>query len=112
MNKESFMDFNPLDFMKNLQDMQSKMGDIQEKLKGITAEGSSGGGLVKIRMNGQMEVIDISIDPIAVDPRDVKMLEELIVSACTSAYGNIKEKIREEMSDISGMPLPPGFPGV
>ena len=105
------MNFNPMDIMKNLQDIQGKMGDMQEKLKRISAEGSSGGDLVKITMNGQMEITGITIDPVAVDPRDVKMLEELIVSACTSAYGNIKEKIRDEMSDMTGMPMPPGFPG-
>jgi DNA-binding YbaB/EbfC family protein len=106
------MDFNPLDFVKNLQDMQSKMGDVQERLKGIFAEGSAGGDLVKVKMNGQMEIVGIIIDPLAVDPRDVKMLEELIVSASTSAYRNIKDKIRDEMADVTGVPMPPGFPGI
>ncbi|MDA3957433.1 YbaB/EbfC family nucleoid-associated protein [Oceanispirochaeta sp.] len=106
------MSFNPLDFMKNLQEMQGKMGDVQEKLKKIEAEGSSGGGLVTVKMNGQMDILGITIDPVAVDPRDVKMLEELIVSSCSAAMVKMKEKIRDEMSDLSGMPLPPGFPGV
>ena len=106
------MDFNPMELMKNIQDIQGKMGDMQEKLKGISAEGGAGGDLVKITMNGQMEITSITIDPVAVDPRDVKMLEELIVSASTAAYSKIKEKIREEMSDVTGMPIPPGFPGV
>jgi len=106
------MNFNPLELMKNLQEMQGKMGDIQQKLKEISVEGSSGGGLVKVIMNGQMEVTGISIDPVAVDPRDVKMLEELIVSSCADASVKIKEKIKLEMSDLSGMPFPPGFPGV
>ena len=106
------MDFNPMDMMKNLQEMQKNMGDMQEKLKGISAEGSSGGELVKVKMNGQMEILNVSIDPIAVDPRDVKMLEELIVSACTAAYSNIKDKIRDEMTGMTGIPVPPGFPGL
>jgi len=106
------MNLNPLELMKNLQEMQGKMGDIQEKLKELTVEGSSGGGLVKVRMNGQMEITGITIDPVAVDPRDVKMLEELVVSSCADASVKIKEKIRVEMSDLSGMPFPPGFPGV
>ena len=106
------MNFNPMDFVKNLQDIQNKMGDMQEKLKDISAEGSSGGELVKVVMNGQMEITGITIDPVAVDPRDVKMLEELIVSASTAAHINIKEKIRDEMAEVAGMPLPPGFPGV
>ena len=78
----------------------------------ITVEGSSGGGLIKVRMNGQMEVTGIGIDPVAVDPRDVKMLEELIVSACADAAAKIKDKIKAEMSELSGMPFPPGFSGV
>ncbi|QEN09066.1 YbaB/EbfC family nucleoid-associated protein [Oceanispirochaeta crateris] len=106
------MSFNPMDMMKNLQEMQGKMGEVQEKLKTIEAEGSSGGGLVKVRINGQMEITGLTIDPIAVDPRDVKMLEELIVSSCSAATIKIKEKIREEVSELSGMPLPPGFPGI
>ena len=106
------MSFNPMDFMKNLQDMQGRMGEVQDKLKTIEAEGNAGGGLVKIRVNGQMEITGITIDPLAVDPRDVKMLEELIVSSCSAAMVKIKEKIRDEMSELSGMPLPPGFPGV
>jgi len=105
------MEFNPLELVKNLQEMQSKMGDVQDKLKNIKAKGSSGGDLVEVEMNGQMEIIGISIDPVAVDPRDVKMLEELIVSSCSAAYANIKDKIKEEMADMTGMPLPPGFPG-
>ena len=101
-----------MDLMKNLQEIQGKMGDVQAKLKDIHAEGSSGGGLVTVRINGQMDITGITIDPVAVDPRDVKMLEELIVSACSAAGAKIKDKIKDEMSDMAGIPLPPGFPGV
>lgn len=106
------MSFNPMDLMKNLQEMQGKMGDVQDKLKDVYAEGSSGGDLVTVKINGQMEICNIKIDPVAVDPRDVKMLEELIVSACSAATSSIKVKIKDEMSDLAGIPLPPGFPGV
>ncbi len=104
------MSFNPLDFVKNLQEMQGKMGEVQEKLKDIEAEGSAGGGLVSVKMNGQMEITGVTIDPLAVDPRDVKMLEELIVSASTAASVKVREKIKEEVSGMAGMP--PGFPGI
>ncbi len=92
------MNFNPMDLMKNLSQMQEQMKDVQEKLKDVKAEGAAGGDLVKVVMNGKMEVEDIKIDPIAVDPRDVAMLEELILSAIEGATQSIKEKIQKEVS--------------
>ena len=103
------MNINPLEFMKNMQDMQSKMGDIQEKLKNINCKGSAGGGLVEITMNGQMEVESVKLDPLCVDSRDITMLEDLIQAAFVSASSNIKEKIKNEVAgDIN---IPPGMAG-
>lgn len=95
------MNINPLDFVKNLQQMQDQMKDVQEKLKDVKAVGASGGDLVKVTMNGKMEIEDIKLDPIAVDPRDVPMLEELILSAIEGATASIKEKIKDEVSPDS-----------
>lgn len=103
------MNFNPLDLMKNLQNMQSQMGDLQEKLKKLTCKGSSGGGLVEITINGQMEVISVKLDPLCVDSRDIKMLEDLIQSAFIAASTNIKEKIKNEMT--GDMNIPPEMAG-
>ncbi|MBI9103540.1 MAG: YbaB/EbfC family nucleoid-associated protein [Spirochaetales bacterium] len=104
---------NPFDMMKNLQNLQGQMGDIQSKLNDIKAEGSSGGDIVRVTINGQMEVQDVHIDPIAVDPRDVGMLEDLIVAAFNAAQANVKDKIQAELGALAGgMNLPPGFPGV
>jgi DNA-binding YbaB/EbfC family protein len=103
------MNINPLEFMKNMQDMQSKMGDIQEKLKDVSSKGSAGGGLVEITMNGQMEVTHVKLDPLCVDPRDVKMLEDLIQSAFVAASQNVKEKIKNEVA--GDFNLPPGMAG-
>lgn len=100
------MDFNPADFMKNIKNMQSQMKDVQSKLKELTAQGTSGGGLVKIEMNGEMEVTKVTIDPIAVDPRDIDMLQDLIIAAMNSAQSNIKEKIQSEMSGATGFNIP------
>lgn len=98
-----------MEFMKNIQDMQSKMGDIQEKLKNVSSTGSAGGGLVEITMNGQMDVESIKLDPLCVDPRDIKMLEDLILAAFVSASVNVKEKIKNEVAgDIN---IPPGMAG-
>lgn len=103
---------NPMDLFKNLQELQSQFGDMQEKMKRISVTGTSGGGMVRVTLNGQMNVTDVQIDREVVDPEDVKMLEDLILAAFTDASAKLKEKMQEEMSDITGgMNLPPGFMG-
>jgi DNA-binding YbaB/EbfC family protein len=103
---------NPMDIMKNLQNLQSKMGEAQEKMKTLSAEGASGGDLVKVTIDGTMEVISMHIDPIAVDPRDVKMLEELIGAAFTDAVRKMREILQREMSQMTGgMNIPPNLMG-
>ena len=77
---------------------------MQENLKNITATGSSGGGLVKVTLNGKFEMVDIQIDPIAVDPRDVKMLQDLIIAATHQATDNIQEKITGA-GNLAGMDM-------
>lgn len=106
------MDFNPADLMKNIKNMQSQMKDVQGKLKELSAEGSSGGGLVKIEMNGEMEVTKIVIDPIAVDSRDIDMLQDLIIAAMNSVQSNIKDKIQKEMSGATGINIPFDLNGI
>lgn len=100
------MDFNPADMLKNFKNIQEQMKDVQGKLKDITAEGSSGGGLVKVTINGEMEMISIKLDTIAVDPRDIEMLQDLIIAAFNSAQSNIKEKIQSEMAGATGLNIP------
>ncbi len=100
------MEFNPADLMENIKNMQSQMKKVQGNLKNITADGSSGGGLVKIEMNGEMNVNKIVIDPIAVDPEDINMLQDLIIAAFNSAQSNIKEKIQKEMPVPAGLNMP------
>jgi len=104
---------NPFDFLKQFQDLQGKMGEIQEKLKDISAQGSSGGDMVSIQLNGQMKVLSVKISREAVDPEDIQMLEDLVLAAFTDAMFKIKEKLREEMSSITGgLNLPPGLMGL
>ncbi len=107
------MNINPMDLFKNLQNIQSKLGETQEKLKTITAVGTSGGDMVRIEVNGQLEVIGVTISPEAVDPDDIEMLQDLILAAFTDAMVKIKDKIRDEMSSLTGgMDLPPGMMGM
>ena len=89
------------------------MGEMQERMKGLTVSGTSGGGMVTIEMNGQMEVTGIIISPEAVDPDDIGMLQDLIFAAFSDASAKIKEKMKEEMSTLTGgVDLPPGLFGM
>lgn len=103
---------NPMDLIKNLQNLQMKMGEAQEKMKTLRANGSSGGDLVKVTIDGTMEVVSMKIDPIAVDPRDVKMLEELVGAAFTDAVRKMRDVLQREMSQLAGgIGLPPEITG-
>ena len=103
---------NPMDLLKNFQNIQSKVGEMQEKLQSVKVTGTAGGDMVKIEMNGQMTVTRVTISPEAVDPEDLGMLEDLVLSAINEASFKIKEKIRQEMSGLTGgIDLPPGILG-
>jgi DNA-binding YbaB/EbfC family protein len=100
------------DIMKNIQQLQSRMGEAQEQLGKIQVTGSAGGDMVVVMINGLFEVLSVRIDPVMADPKDVRVLEELVQSAMTDALVKVREKIQEEMSQTLGG-LPPGmFPGV
>ncbi len=96
------MNFNPFELLKNAQSVKEQITKVQEELKDFTATGSSGGGIVKVTVNGQFEFVDVQIDPIAVDPRDVKMLQDLIIAAAHDASERIKEVIKEKAGPIMG----------
>lgn len=104
---------NPMDLLKNFQNIQSRMGEMQERMKELTVSGTSGGGMVMIEMNGQMEVTGVTISPEAVDPEDIGMLQDLVFAAFSDAFAKIKEKMKEEMSSLTGgVDLPPGLLGM
>ena len=75
---------------------------LQKELADIRAEGSSGGRMVTITLNGKFEMIGIKLDPICVDNRDVQMLEDLIVSAHKNAVDNVQEQIKAKSSSLLG----------
>lgn len=106
------MAINPLDFLKNLKEVQQSLGNMQEKMKNILVTGTAGGDMVKIEMNGAFEIQKVSISPEVVNPEDTEMLEDLITAAFTQAMGKIKEKMKETISPLAGnMNIPPGFMG-
>ncbi|HZK20253.1 MAG TPA: YbaB/EbfC family nucleoid-associated protein [Treponemataceae bacterium] len=101
------MKFNPLELMKNASQIQEQVKKAQKELDTIFATGASGGGIVKVTLNGKMEMVDIFIDPIAVDPRDVQMLQDLIVAASTAAREKTQEEIKEKLGPmVEGLNIP------
>lgn len=98
---------NPFDMLKNFEQMKSQLGTMQEELKQITATGSSGGNIVNVTINGKFEIINLKLDPICVDPRDVQMLQDLIVAAHHDAMSKIQEAIKEKYGPLlNGMNIP------
>lgn len=98
---------NPFDILKNIEQMKSQLGTMQEELKQITATGSSGGNIVNVTINGKFEIINLKLDPICVDPRDVQMLQDLIIAAHHDAMSKIQEAIKEKYGPLlNGMNIP------
>ena len=96
--------------LKQLQEAQTRMQQVQEELASKEVEASAGGGMVRVRMNGRHEVVSLKIDPQVVDPQDVEMLEDLVVAALGDARARVEEMVREEMSRVTGgMPMPGMF---
>lgn len=91
---------NPFDLLKNSAALKEQAEKIQEEMAAITAEGSAGGKMVTIKLNGKFEMLEIHLDPLCVDNRDVKMLEDLIVAAHRDAISNIQEKLKEKSTSL------------
>jgi len=89
------------------QQMQSRLTEIQERLEKETFSASAGGGLVEVTADGKGAVRSLRIDPTAVDPDDLEMLEDLILAAISQAQGKAREQMETEMRQATGgMPLP------
>ena len=94
--------------MQQAQRMQEQIKQAQEDLAGIEVTGQSGGGVVKITLNGQMETRRVRIDPTAL--ADAEMLEDLLAAAFNDAVNKVQEASRARMSEATaGMPIPPGM---
>ncbi len=95
--------------MKQAQQMQKRMLDIQEELATRTVEATVGGGMVTAVANGQQELVSLSISPEVVDPDDIEMLEDLIVAAVNEARHQAQELMNQEMSKLTGGVKIPGL---
>ncbi len=96
--------------LKQAQQVQAKVAEMQAELALKTVEASAGGGMVAVVMNGKNEIVSMKIDPEVVDPADVEMLEDLVIAALNEARSKVEEMIQNEMSAITGgLPLPGMF---
>ncbi len=99
--------------LKQAQEMQSQMLEAQEKLKDEVVETSAGGGMVKVKMTGDMQLQEIKIDPEAVDPEEADMLSEMVQAAVNEAIRSTQELAESKMGGITGgLPGAGGIPGL
>jgi len=93
--------------MKQAQKMQRQMEEMQAELANKTLEVSAGGGAIKLTINGQKQITDLVISPDVVDPDDVEMLQDLVISAVNEAIRQMEEASSSQLSKITGgMNLP------
>lgn len=96
-----------------IQEMQSKMQEAQEGLSELVVEAEAGGGMVKVKANGNKKIISITMDEDVVDPSDKEMLEDLIVAGVNKALEKAEEASKEKMQEMyKGMIPGGGIPGM
>src|SRR5512136_614420 len=96
--------------MKQVGQMQARLKDMQEELARVEIEGQSGGGLVRVVVNGKGEVKRVGIDPSLMKADEVEILEDLIVAAAGDARVKADSAMQSKMAEITGgLPLPPGL---
>ena len=96
--------------MKQAQELQTRMGEMQAEMERARVEGQSGGGLVVLTLNGKGELVGVKIDPSLAKPEEVEILEDLIVAAHTDAKAKVERLLQEKMQSLTGgLPLPPGL---
>ena len=93
--------------MKNImQEAQKLQAKLMEELQKIKVEGSAGGGMVIIEMDGQQNVVSVKIEPQVLEEKDVSMLEDLVLAAFNDAKKKVADKTKESFKNITGFPLP------
>lgn len=101
---------NMFDIMKQAQQLQSRMQDLQTELEAAEVDGRAGGGLVAVTMSGKGEVKKVSIDPSLMKEDEREVLEDLMVAACADAKAKAEAMAAEKMKAVTGgLPIPPGL---
>ena len=98
------------DIMKKAKELQTKMAQIQEELAQTEIEGLSGGGMVKVILNGKGEMKGLTLDPSLLKEDEAEILEDLIIAAHQDAKTKVEEHAAEKMKEATGdLPIPPGM---
>ena len=95
--------------IQQAQKLQSKLAKAQEELSNITVEASSGGGAVKVTINGQQKIQSVKISPEVINPEDVELLEDLVLTAVSEAIAKSKEVAAEHLGGLTGGLKIPGL---
>ena len=96
--------------MKQAAQMQSKMQELQAELGTMEIEGTAGGGLVKVTLNGKTELKAVSIDPSLIKPDEKEIVEDLLIAAHADARRKAEALMQDKMKELTGgLPLPPGL---
>jgi len=91
-------------------EMQARMQRMQVELESMEIDGQAGGGLVKVKLSGKGDLKGLTIDASLMNPNEVKMLEDLVVTAMQQAKGKLEEQVRGKMQAMTaGLQLPPGM---
>jgi len=98
--------------MKQVQEMQRKMAEAQEELANESVEASAGGGMVTVVMSGSLEVREVRIQPEAVDPDDVEMLQDLVMAATNESLRAAQELAQSKLGGATGGLDLPNIPGL
>lgn len=96
--------------MKQARKMQEQLVAAQENIAQSTVDASAGGGMVKVTVNGEMQITSLKIDPEALDPEDVEMLEDMITAAVNEALRGVGDLANRQMGAITGGLNIPGMP--
>ena len=96
--------------MKQAQELQGRMTEMQAEMERTLIEGRSGGGMVSVTLSGKGDMTGVKIDPSLLKPADAEILEDLIIAAHNDAKTKVEEAMKEKMKSLTGgLPLPPGL---
>ena len=99
-----------LGMMKKAQELQAKMGEMQESLGNLLVEGKSGGGLVSLTLSGKNDLRGLKIDPSLMKDGDAGIIEDLVIAAHADAKAKVETETTAKMAEMTaGLPLPPGM---
>jgi DNA-binding YbaB/EbfC family protein len=96
--------------MKQAQELQGHMAEMQAEMERAQVEGRAGGGMVTLTLNGKGEMVGLKLDPTLLKPGEAEILEDLIIAAHTDAKTKVEALMKEKMEKLTGgLPLPPGL---